>query len=891
MVPTPRMKSRTALAAAVVFLAASLLAASAALGQALPTPEAFFGHQIGAEKKLARWDKIVEYLKLAARSSGRIRLLEPGTTTNGNPFLLLVVSSPDNLKDLERYREINRRIFDPRTVASDDEARRLAADGRVFVLVTCSMHASEVGATQMSVEAVHRLATEDSPEIRAILDNVVLLLVPSLNPDGQIMVTDWYNKTLGTPQESAPMPWLYHRYVGHDNNRDAYMFTQKESKLIGKIVFQDWLPQVWLDMHQMGSNGARIFVMPAADPINPNVDPLVYRNAGLLGYAQAAALERAGKEGIIQSDMYTYWWEGAMGWAGWWHNMIGMLTEVASVRTATSLEQKMADPTAPPAPAEERPAAGGGRETGREAGGADAPMPPPRDIQFRAQYPRPWLGGKWTLRDIVDYDAIAAFGLLDAAARLRANLLEDLYTVGKRQVEAGRRGEPFAVVVPAGQPDRPTAVKLLQTLAFGGIEVHQARAAFTADDKSYPAGTYVILMAQPFRAYAKDMLEAQVYPKISPAPNVPPRAPYDAAGWSLGMQMGVETVFIKKPFEADLAKLDTIALPAGEVTGSGATYIIGHEAVNGLVAVNRLLKKGFDVAWLKDPAAVKGRAYGPGAIVVRGGGGLPAAIQGLAKDLGIAAVAAAPPAGASLRIRPPRTALYQPWGGNMDEGWTRWTLEQHEFPFTTIHPEDLRKDGAAKAFDCIIFPDMGANQIVRGLAGPNIPEEYRGGIEEDGVKGLEAFVRSGGTVIAMGQSGSLLMDKLGAPVRNSVQGLGREAFFCPGSIVRIAVDTAHPVAFGMAAEADAYFSNSMVLEPVPTLAGMEVSFIALYRRKDVLRSGWLQGEAYMAGKAAAVEVRLGKGRMIFLPIKVLNRAQAYGTFKLLFNAILTSAAK
>jgi hypothetical protein len=888
---TIRTKAGTILASALVLFYACLFTALTASGQALPSPEAFFGHRIGAEKKLARWDRIVEYMKLAAKSTDRIRLLEPGTTTDGNPFLLLVVSSPENLRDLERYREVNRRLFDPRTVPSDDEARRLAAEGRVFVLITCSMHASEVGATQMSIEAVHRLATEDSPEARAILDNVVLLLVPSLNPDGQIMVTDWYNKTLGTPHENAPMPWLYHRYVGHDNNRDAYMFTQKESRLIGKIVFQDWLPQVWLDMHQMGSGGARIFVMPAADPINPNVDPLVYRNAGLLGYAQAAALERAGKEGIIHADMYTYWWEGAMGWAGWWHNMIGMLTEVASVRTATSIEQALADPNAPPAPADKRAAGEGEREARGAAGSAPAPMPAPRDVQSRAQYPRPWLGGTWTLRDIVDYDAIAAFGLLDAAARMRTKLLEDLYAVGRRQVEAGRRGGPYAVVVPAGQPDRPTAVKLLRTLAFGGVEVHRARAAFAADGKTYPAGTYVILMAQPFRAYAKDMLEAQVYPKISPAPNVPPRPPYDAAGWSLGMQMGVETVFVEKPFAADLVELDPVALPAGEVKGKGGAYIIGHETVNSLVAVNRLLKKGFDVSWLKDAATIGGRSFGPGAVVVRGGGGLEPAVRGIAEDLGIDALAAAPPKQPSLRIRPPRTALYQPWGGNMDEGWTRWTLEQHEFPFVTVHPADLRKEGGAGAFDCIIFPDMGANQILRGLSGSSIPEEYKGGIEDPGLKGLEAFVRGGGTIIAMGQSANLFIERFGAPVRNAVQGVGRDAFFCPGSIVRVSVDASHPVAYGMAAEADAYFSNSMVLEPVPAFAGMDVSFFALYAKKDVLRSGWLQGEPHIAGKAAAAEVRLGKGRVIFFPFKVLNRAQAYGTFKLLFNAILTSAAK
>lgn len=880
--------SRVSVVAALAISAALLMAPAPASGQtALPAPEAFFGHPIGAEGKLARWDRIVEYMRLAAKSSERVLLLEPGPTTDGHPFLLLVVSSAENLRDLDRYRAINRRLFDPRTIASGEEGKALAAEGRVFVLITCSMHASEVGATQMSIEAVHRLVTDDSPDTRLILDNVVLLLVPCLNPDGQIMVTDWYRKTLGTPHENAPMPWLYHRYVGHDNNRDAYMLTQVESRYIAAIAFRDWLPQVWLDMHQMGSSGARIFVMPADDPINPNVDPLVYRNAGLLGYAQAGALEREGKTGITHGAQYTYWWEGAMGWAGWWHNQIGMLTELASVRTATSVEQRRADPSAPP-PADTE---GGRGERGGRSAEPGAPLPPPRDIQFRAQYPRPWLGGKWTLRDIVDYDRIAAFGLLDAAARMRSKLLEDLYAVGRRQIAAGRAGDPFAVVVPAKQADRPVAVKMLQTLALGGVEIHRARAAFRADGVDYPAGTWVILMAQPFRAYAKDMLEAQDYPRISPAPGVPARPPYDAAGWSLGMQMGVETVFVKAPFAAELERLETVPLEPGTAESGGPAWILDHAANNSLVAVNRLLEKGHRVSWLREAATVQGRSYAPGAIVVSGGSGLQAAIFGLARELGIDAVAAKPPGAPALRIRKPRTGLYQPWGGNMDEGWTRWTLEQHEFPFKTVHPEDLRKSGGAAAFDCLIFPDMGGGQILRGQTSESVPAEYRGGIEESGAKDLEAFVRKGGTVVAMGRSAELFMDRLKLPVRNALRGLGRDAFICPGSILRVKVDPEHPLAYGMRPDTDVYFSNSMAFEPVPSFADAAVSFAAIYPEKGLLRSGWLQGEERLAGRAAAVEIRCGRGRVVLLPIKVLNRAQAHSTFKLLFNAILTSAAE
>ncbi len=863
-----------------------VIAASLAFGQDIPSPEKYFGHQVGAEKKLVRWDKMVEYLQIVAHGSSRVRFRELGKTTNENPFVMMVISSPENLENLERYRAINRRLFDPRTIASDDEARRLIREGKIFVLVTCSIHATEIGATQMSVEALYRLATESSPSIQSILNNVVFLLVPSLNPDGQIIVTDWYNKTLGTPNEGAPLPWLYHPYVGHDNNRDAFMFTQKETRLIGKVLYQDWLPSVWLDEHQMGSGGPRIFVMPALDPINPNVDPVVYRYTGLLGFSQAAALEKAGKEGIIYGDMYTYWWEGAMAWAGWWHNMYGLLTEVASARIATTVEQQRADPKNPPK------ASGTTAERTRSftAQEGDQPLPPPSDIQIRANYPRPWLGGRWSLRDIVDYELIATFGLLETCADLRPQLLEGLYSAGRRQVELGKKGDPYAIVIPRDQADRPTVVKMLQTLAWGGVEVHQARSPFKADGTEYPAETYVILLSQPFRAYAKDLLEPQAYPKISPAPGVPPRPPYDVAGWSLGMQMGVNTIFVKRPFEADLSKLDAIDLPPGELTGKGSAYIVSHEPNNSLVAVNRLLKGGFEVSWLTERTTIAGKSYTPGAIVVRGGKDLPAVMKSMASSLGIDVVAAEIPPVHSLRIRAPRTALYQPWGGNMDEGWTRWLLEQNEFPYVTLHPEDVR-GGDLKRLDAIIFPDMNQRQIVNGLTGRSVPQEYRGGIEESGLKALRAFVEEGGgTIIALGQSSGLLMDKFSAPYRDSLRDVKREDFFCPGSILRVLVDNTHPIGFGMKEEAGADFTNSMALDAVPSFSTMKSSIVVRYPTSDILMSGWLQGESYLYNKVGAAEVRLGKGRMILLPLRVQQRAQPYGTFKLLFNSILTSAA-
>lgn len=852
----------------------AFLAGSFAYGE-IKSPEQYFGHRAGAEKKLISWDGILGYLEHVAGNSSRLQIQEIGKTTNNNPLVLAVISSPENLKNIERYKEINRKLFDPRRIPGESEAQRLVQEGRIFVLVTCSVHSNEIGPSQMSVELVHRLTGENSPQVAEILENVIFLLIPSANPDGHIMLTGWYNRTVGTAHEDAPLPRLFHPYAGHDINRDSFMFTQKETRVIGKVLYHDWMPAVWLDLHQMGSAGPRVFVMPAMDPINPNVDPLIYRNAGLLGFSQAAALERAGKTGIIYGDTYTYWWEGAMAWAGLWHNMVGLLTEIASARVAGSVEQHRA----------------GSDWRDRRSEGGPEPIPPPADVEPRLQYPRPWLGGTWTPRDVVDHALIATWGLLESCAKLRTSLLDSLYIVGKRQIELGKEGNPFAILVPKEQWDLPAAVKLLQTLEYAGVEVHRAERAFTADGKNYPPGTYVILMSQPFRAYAKDMLEPQAYPASASSSMDIMASPYDITGWSLGMQMGVETVFVREPFQAELTRLSGVELPPGNIDGRGSTYLFSHNTNNSLVAVNRLLDRGFEVDWLTGPVTVRGKSYGPGSIRVSGGKELESAMNDLARTLGIDAMAAEFPFADALRIRAPRTALYQPWGGNMDEGWTRWLLEQYEFAFETVHPEDLREGDLLKRHDVIIFPDMSAAEIINGLNVPEMPEEYRGGIDRSGIGALRRFIETGGTVIGLGRSAALLMDELGAPYRNALRGVSRGDFLCPGSILRILVDTNHPIAYGMKPEASGYFINSLALQEIAPGSGIEGTAVVRYPESGILKSGWLKGEDYLRGRIAAAEVKYGRGRMILLPLRVQHRAQSHETFKLLFNSILTSASE
>src|SRR3954447_26178671 len=436
------MVSRRSLIGVLVLV--STLVASAA--GTLQTPEQYLGFKVGADNKLVRWDKIVDYMKLAAANSDRVRFRELGKTSDNNPFIALEISAPDTLKNLDRYKQLDKKLYFQGGAPSATERDEIFRQGKLVLLITCSIHATEIGASQMSVELVHHLATSDAPEVKKILDNVIFVLVPSLNPDGEIMVTDWFNKNVGTDFANSPIPYLYHPYVGHDNNRDMYMFTQKESQHTANLLWHDWFPSVWLDEHQMGSNAARIFVMPATDPINANVHPLIYRWNGILGQSQAAALEAAGKEGIIYNSTYTNFWEGAMAWSGWWHNQIGLLTEVASARVAAPMDQVRAVPGRP-APA----AAGGGRGEQRFDNG---PLPAPTDINPRTEYPRPWLGGHWTLRDIVDYELVATMALLETTADRRETILQNIYEINRETIAHGKTGEVTSILVPIdGQHD------------------------------------------------------------------------------------------------------------------------------------------------------------------------------------------------------------------------------------------------------------------------------------------------------------------------------------------------------------------------------------------------------------------------------------------------------
>ena len=861
-----------------------VLPTSAQQSAQIPTPEQFFGFPMGTDRRLAHWDDMVRYYQTIAERSDRVVVENLGTTTMGEPYLLVVISTPDTIRDLPRFKTMQHQLANPRQT-SGEAADVIAQTGKAVVLVGANVHATEIGTSQMMNDIIYQLAAEESPGVDHILENTIVLLIPSQNPDGQRMVVDWYRRNRGTPYEGSPLPELYHKYAGHDNNRDSYMLTQVETQYLNRVLYQDWLPEVYLDAHQMGSAFARIFVPPFKNPPNPNVDPLVWSQVNLLGQAMASKLHAADKAGVIWGELYSGYWQGANNTNPWWHNMVALLTEVASTNLASPVRQHRASD-----PRSVRSNAGtlGGRRDRQVV------LAAPTDTQYRMNYPRPWLGGTWTFADVVDYSLLSTQGLLESVANNRVTLKRNFYEMNRRTIERFADGGPFAFLIPPTQRDPAAAIRLVQLLQAEAAEVHVADTAFVADGQQYPTGTHVVRLDQPFGRWVKDILEPQNYPDIRwPDPSSALDKPYDITAWSLGMLMGVDTVQIEAPFSASLRLLEEEALPApGRVVGSGTTYLLSHESNQSFVALNRLLGLGATVEWAREPLLSGRTPYPVGTMVVenvdRG------VVEQLAHDLHLDFVATDGMATADvpmLPIQAPRLGVYEPWGGNMDAGWTRWVLEQHEFPFVQLRSSDIQDPDVWDRFDVIILPDASSVDLLRGQGGRNVRPEYRGGIGVQGIQNLRRFVSRGGTVITLGNSATFAIQHLSTPLLNVVQDRAQDAFYAPGTILRVAVDTTHPIGYGMPTEADVMFVNNGGYVPNPRRATAHtIRSIVSYPNIPLRRSGWIIGEERLRDTGAVLEAPLDEGRVILHTFRVQHRGQTLGTFKLLFNSIFYGPA-
>lgn len=886
------------------------------------TPAEEFGKNFGDDYFLANYQQLAAWWRKLDAQSDRMMLQEIGRTAEGRPHLMAIVTSPDNHRNLARYKDISMRMALARDV-SEEQARALARDGKAVVWIDGGLHASEVLGAQQLGEMVYQMVSRTDPETMRILDDVIILFVHA-NPDGHDLVADWYMRNPNERERSTGgVPRLYQKYIGHDNNRDFFMSTQAETENINRVLYHEWMPQVLYNHHQSGPAGTVFWSPPLRDPYNYNLDPIVILGYQALGAAMHSRMAAEGKPGATMRSggPYDGWWNGGIRNTASFHNVIALLTEMIGNPTPMRIPLVVQ----------------------RQLPSADQAFPiPPQE---------------WHFRQSVDYSISANRAVLDYAARMRENLLYNIYAAGRRAIErgsrdhwtpnpkryaavaqqmgqAGGRGgrgggadpardqaawaelhqpelrDPRGFIIPADQADFPTATKFINALREVNIAVDRATSAFTLHGKSYPAGSYVVKTAQAFRPHVIDMFEPQVHPDVFPIPGGPPTPPYDNAGWTLALQMGVRFDRVLEGFDCPCVPVTdwNTKPPAGRVVAtSGATgYVTSRQVNDAFVAANRLMKAGEEVWWLRAPLSSGGATHAPGTLYIRSKGTTRRVLDSIAVQLGVSftGVNARPPAGA-VRLRPARVGLWDQYGGSMDAGWARWILEQYEFPFERVFPQELNAGQLNQKFDVLVFVggaipgSGGAGRGGRGGGGPaatDVPAEYRphlGRVSADTtLPQIRSFLENGGTVVAIGSSAPNLAAFLRLPVEDHLvengQPLPQAKFYTPGSVLLARFDTTHPVAQGMAAQTAVFFDDSPVFRLGAGAEAAGVKRIGWFDTARPLLSGWSWGESHLENGVVAFEARVGKGRALFFGPEILKRAQPHGTFKLLFNAVQES---
>jgi hypothetical protein len=799
---------------------------SAAEPASIPSPKSVLGFTPGDDRTIAGWSQITDYFARLDRASDRVSVQTLGQSTLKRPLIVAFISARENILALPKYKEIQQQLADPRLITQDVQRDRLLANGKVVVTISCSIHSTEIVASQMSMQLAYELATAEDSETQAILQNTILLLIPSPNPDGIDIVANWYRKTLGTPYEGKEPPELYHHYAGHDDNRDWFMLNLKETQLITRLLWHEWFPQIVYDVHQQGANGSRFFVPPFYDPANPKISPLLLRQVGLIGHKIAADLQAAGFKGVLTNALYDTWWHGGFRTAPYFHNSIGILSEAASARLMT--------PNTVTAEQLARASSRGMRNA----------------TEAMTNFPDPWPAGAWRPRDIMAMEMIAARSILSMAAQFRGDYLRNFYELGRKNTELpANKGETLAYLVPAGQARDEAVAKMIGSLIDQGVEVFRLdrelhvvlspqvlQRANPVTEKlgtykitgqmsalqEVPLGSYIIFLNQPQRANVEALFEPQIYPNRLTAQGEAER-PYDVAGWTLPLQMGIEApavVFIRETAsERRLTKLKE----SNQVRADLALA----------------LKKG-DESPIRNPVK-----------------------------------------------QPVRVGIYKGSMSNMDEGWTRFVFDTFNVPYSSVRDANMRQGALNSKFDALVLPSQSSTQIINGNAAGILPAEYTGGLTEAGVKNLKEFVSNGGMLICFDNSCDLAIKQFNLPLRNVLEGVRSSEFYCPGSIVTLDLDNKNPIAATLPPALPAYFINSSAFAAA---ADANVRVIARYAKENVLQSGWLLGEDKLRGQIAIAEVSLGKGRIVLFGFRPQHRGQTWATLPLIWNALSSAAA-
>jgi len=909
----------------------------------LTTPEQFFGHEIGADYVLPNYRQLTEYWQILERESDRMVMVDIGETEEGRRQYMAIVTSPENHAELEHFRQISERLARAEGL-SDAEALALASEGRAVVWIDGGLHANEVLGAQQLMETLWQMVSGQDDEILRILDDVIILFVHA-NPDGHDLVADWYMRIdEPTDRSFSGLPRLYQKYVGHDNNRDSFASTQRETENMNRVLYRMWYPQVMYNHHQTGPPGTVMFAPPFRDPFNHNFDPLIITGIDLVGSAMHNRFVMENKPGVVRrrGANYSTWWNGGLRTTVYFHNMIGLLTETIG-------------------------------------------SPTPMDIPFVAErvlpsdnLPYPISPQPWHFRQSIEYSVTANKAVLDVASRHREQFLYNIYQMGRNSIDRGNRDtwtirpkqvdavrealnqssgmtdfaaamggfggmpmpaseyerfhapdarDPRAFIMPSDQTDFPTATRFVNALLENGVTVHRATADFSAGGKTYPANSYVVLAAQAFRPHVMDMFEPQDHPNDFSYPGGPPTPPYDAAGWTLAFQMGVEFDRILEGVDGPFERIDewNTSPPAGTVSGgsSAAGYVLSHEVNDAFRIINRLHDRNIDIYWNTNT----------GAFFIPAERGVTNLVTELADELGVSFNGVSErPSGTMMKLEAPRIALADEYGGSMPSGWTRWVLEQWEYDFEVVYPPDLDEGNLRDKYDVIILPDgalregsmftrffsgMPDSTVQQILSSPmfqrmmaqfgmgptdpsTIPEEWRERMgetsDEHTVPQLQQFLEDGGTVLAIGSS-TILGSKLSLPISDALvvagddgteRRLGREEYYLPGSVLRSNVDNASLIAHGIPEEANIFFDNSPVFRLGEGAEAAGVEAVAWFDTPEPLRSGWAWGQRYLEGAASVVSADVGDGHLYMFGPEIAFRAQPHGTFKFLFNGIVLS---
>jgi hypothetical protein len=855
---------------------------------AVPTPASVFGFEPGADDMLATYEQVLDYYRRVDAASDYVTLVDAGETSQGRRAYFALVSSPDNLRNIDRLREIQQRLAHPDGL-SDADARALAAEGKAFVHVDGGLHSTEVAAPQHTPLLLHNLvARAAEPAVARMLDDVVVMLWPTINPDGHQMVAERQARV--NAGDTRPLGQLYQAYVGHDNNRDAYMLNMVESRML-EHAWRLWEPNVIYVHHQSAPFPTRIWLPPFADPIATHAPYIMSREVNMIGMAIAKGLEERGQVGATHMGTgYDAWYPGYI-------DYLPMFKNVAAFWTET------------------------------QGSGASPRVSAPEDVREDMRRPQPlyaspWLGGTWRLRDAVEYMETASWSVIDYASRYKDVLLMNRYRSGIDQIAAGRAAPPYAFIIPQNQRDPAAAVELLRRLAFAGVRVYQYREESTVNGLRYPGGTWVVPTDQEFAALVREVLEVQEYPEIRSSSDGPLDQPYDAAGWTLGLAMGVDVIEADwlinyegldpvtreapitqpvTPYDSssvdDAAPFDSvpglgfdshpaaraIVPPAGRITGAGPALAVDPKENNAFKAVNEAWAAGATVTF------VPGSTPDDARYVITG---LPAADQErLVASLALSAERTTAPAAPGARRR---VGLFDV-PTSMDHGWTRWVLERYAFEIVPVTGEDIEAGSLGDRVDVLLVTDEARGILAGGGRGGRrgggggagggaggAPQANPG--NDARIASIRAFVEGGGTLVCFNRSSGFAIDELDLPVSNAVQVVFRDDFAVNGSLLRVTTDPSQRVMAGMPGEAAIFYDRGPVFEIEP---GANVNVLARYQDEgSPLLSGFLLGEQYLQGKAAAVEVPLGAGHVVLLGFRPQWRAQTFGTFRVIFNAAM-----